>query len=126
MGTRSTTKFYSEWDQQEPVACIYQQWDGYFEGVGVTLAEFLKGFTVTNGIKGGRKFNNTANGMGCLAAQYIANQKTELGSFYMTHPDDEQEYNYEVRLIDGKLQIKVEGFEGTPEEFLNLVNSLVN
>ena len=46
-------------------------------------------------------------------------KKTEIGGFYLTTKDDEQEYNYEVRFIDNKLIIKVDDFEGTPDELLN-------
>lgn len=38
---------------------------------------------------------------------------------YLTHANDEQEYNYKVRVIDGKPQIEVDDFKGTPEELLN-------
>lgn len=41
MGTRSTVKFYDESD--EPILCVYQQYDGYISGVGHDLAKFLKG-----------------------------------------------------------------------------------
>ena len=57
--------------------------------------------------------------MGCLAAQYVKEMKTEIGGFYLTTNDDKQEYNYEVRLINDKIIIKVEDFKGTPEELLN-------
>jgi len=119
MGTRSTVKFYSEY-HDEPVLCVYQQFDGYIGGVGHDLANFLKDKTVINGI-GMRQTmgGGYANGMGCLAAQYVAANKTEIGGFYLTTKDDEQEYNYEVRLVDGLLIIKVDKFEGTPYELLN-------
>ena len=119
MGTRSTVKFYDEQDQ--PVLSVYQQYDGYISGVGHELAEFLKGKNVVNG------FNSTqtmetgyANGIGCLAAQYVAAHKTKIGGFYLTTADNEQEYNYKVRLIDGKLLIEVDDFKGTPEELLKV------
>ena len=46
MGTRSTVKFYSEFDQEEPVVSVYQQYDGYINGVGYDLAIFLKEKTI--------------------------------------------------------------------------------
>lgn len=120
MGTRSTVKFYSEFHPDEPVLSVYQQFDGYIGGVGYELAEFLKDKKVINGIGMGETMaKGYANGMGCLAAQYVAKNKIGIGGFYMTTKDDEQEYNYEVRLVDGQLIIKVDKFEGTPEELLN-------
>jgi hypothetical protein len=50
MGTRSTVKFYSEFNQEQPIASIYQQYDGYIEGVGHDLAIWLKDKTIINGI----------------------------------------------------------------------------
>lgn len=119
MGTRSTVKFYNEFKKEEPILSVYQQFDGYIDGVGHDLANFLKDKKIINGISNQTMEEGFANGMGCLAAQYVAKQKTEIGGFYLTTKDDEQEYNYEVRFIDGKLIIKVDDFEGTPEELLN-------
>ena len=127
MGTRSTVKFYSEFNQ-EPLLGVYQQFDGYISGVGYDLAKFLKDKKVINGFGGETMNDGYANGMGCLAAQYVAANKKTIGGFYVTDYEDLQEYNYEVRLIDGKLIIKVvrkiilmvfNDFEGTPEELLN-------
>ena len=42
MGTRSTVKFYSEFGKEEIILSSYQQSDGYIEGVGHSLANFLK------------------------------------------------------------------------------------
>lgn len=118
MGTRSTVKFYSEFNDK-PILSVYQQFDGYISGVGCELANFLLNKKVINGISFQTMEDGYANGMGCLAAQYVAENKTEIGGFYMTDKDDEQEYNYEVRLVDGKIIIKVNKFEGTPAELLN-------
>jgi len=123
MGTRSTIKFYDNWGSDEPLVSIYQQFDGYIDGVGHDLANFLKDKTVINGIGMDQRMENGfANGMGCLAAQFIAEKKTEIGGFYISNLNDQQEYNYEVRLVDDKFNIKVEfydsKFEGTPEELL--------
>ena len=124
MGTRSTVKFYSEFDQKEPVVSVYQQRDGYINGVGYDLAIFLKEKTIINGIGSGQTMDKGfANGMGCLAAQYVAENKTEIGGFYLTTTYDYQEYNYEVRFIDDNFVIKIKYydniFEGTPEQLLN-------
>jgi len=117
MGTRSTIKFY-DWDDETPVASVYQQWDGYISVVGHDLANFLKGKKIINGISRQKMQEGYANGMSCLAAQFIAEKKTEIGSLYMTTPHDMQEYNYEVRYVDDEFNIKVNDFSGTPDELL--------
>ena len=139
MGTRSSVKFY-EWEngKKNLLASIYQQYDGYIEGVGYDLARFLIQKKLINGIPGGidTRDSHYANGPGCLAAQYIAQNKTEIGDLYMTTEDDEQEYNYEVYIDMAQyfnnpencvpwIEVRVGEkenhliFEGTPEELLN-------
>lgn len=123
MGTRSTVTFHSEWNQ-EPIVTIYQQYDGYISGVGHELADFLKDVKVVNGYNSGQSAPECANGMGCLAAQYIARHKTEIGGFYITKIGDSQEYDYFVRLENGKLTIQVDDFYGTPDELLKYEESV--
>jgi hypothetical protein len=124
MGTRSTVKFYSDWDPEIAVLSVYQQFDGYIAGVGRSLAEFLEEKKILNGYgMDTRMEDGYANGIGCLAAQYVAENKTSIGGFYCTNPEDTQEYDYEVRFTNGQLIIKVKAydeviFEGTPKELL--------
>jgi hypothetical protein len=92
MGTRSVIKFQED---GETFCAIYQQFDGYPEGVGRELFDFLDSITIVNGLSAGQP-KIVANGMGCLAAQFIAEFKDGAGGFYMTHPDDTQEYDYIV------------------------------
>jgi hypothetical protein len=96
MGTRSLTWVY---DDQEPVICLYRQYDGYPEGHGAELAEFINGFTIVNGL-GAKTDRKIANGAGCFAAQLVAHFKTEAGQFYLHAPkpgrDDGQDYEYHV------------------------------
>jgi len=45
MGTRSLHYFYDSekaLSKQEPTACIYRHWDGYLEGAGLDIKEFLE------------------------------------------------------------------------------------
>ena len=61
------------------------------------LAQFLDGFTIVNGF--GERRSKLANGMGCLAAQIVANFKTEVGNFYLypiSAKDCGQDYEYHV------------------------------
>lgn len=91
MSTHSTVKFI---ESKRNICSVYQQWDGYLSCVGLELAHFLDGTKIINGISG--QSTGYANGMGCLAAQYIARIKTGIGGVYMTNPKDKQEYNYIV------------------------------
>lgn len=116
MGTRSTVAFI---DNGQCIAKIYQQYDGYISGVGHELAEWLKGKTIVNGFNSTHEDGRHANGMGCLAAQYIADHKQGIGGFYMTSVDDAQEYNYIVTHDGRQFNVKVDDiFDGTPDELL--------
>ena len=83
---------------------MYRQMDGYPEGHGKELAEFLAGMKIVNGISmvdGPR----IANGMGCLAAQVVAHFKTEPGHIYLMAPgtrDVWEEFIYKVSENDGR------------------------
>ena len=96
MGTRSLTFVY---DGRTRVMCMYRQFDGYPSGHGAELASFLGGF---DAVVNGYAFNETrkvANGMGCLAAQLVANFKVGVGGFYLyptSTKDAGQEYEYHV------------------------------
>ena len=84
MGTRSLTFVY---DGEKPIVNMYRQFDGYPSGHGLELAEFLNSFDeVVNGLPVGDT-RRLANGMGCLAAQMIANFKDSAGGFYIHSVD---------------------------------------
>ena len=137
MGTRSTTKFIEKREEKlTPLVNIYQQWDGYIEGKGYDLADFLKSKTIINGLSRGQDTPDYANGFGCLIAQYIKEFKEGVGGLYITDLDNKQEYNYEVIFdedkyfsgnydsIDDLVIIKVDTiFEGTPSELLEFKES---
>ncbi len=100
MGTRSLTFVYEEYkDGAEPILCLYRQYDGYPEGHGAELAEFMSGFTIVNGL-GAKTERKIANGAGCFAAQLVAHFKTDPGQFYIHAPilgrDDGQDYEYHI------------------------------
>ena len=84
-------------------AQFYVHNDGYPQGHPVDLAEFLKGFTITNGL--GQDTYKVANGLGCLAAQYVAAFKMQAGDLYIENPDTDHfdiEYITYVWGDDGK------------------------
>ena len=112
MVTRSLTFVYSESKSGEkatPIMNMYRQYDGYPSGHGAELAEFLSGGRLVNGLSGMGK-EKQFNGMGCLAAQMVANFKDGAGSFYLypvTTTDCGQDYEYHIRNIDGQFKIDV-------------------
>ena len=57
---------------------IYNHYDGYPSGLGVTLADYLQDFIVVNGLGSGQ--GQVANGIGCLAAQVIKHIKEGPGN----------------------------------------------
>ena len=116
MGTRSLTFVY---DGDKPIINMYRQYDGYPEGHGFELAEFLMSGEMVNGYSD----NNAKqfNGMGCLAAQMIAHFKKSVGGFYIYPVDSTdcwQEYEYHV--YENRVLVKNPGviiFSGTYKEF---------
>jgi hypothetical protein len=118
MGTRSLTHIKDDvWEEGETpktIVTIYRQMDGYPEGLGAELAEFLAPFTIVNGFGGGDP-TPVANGMGCLAAQVVAHLKDGVGSVYLYPPDSEdcgEEYVYTIAGGRGGLNLKCEGVNG--------------
>jgi len=107
MGTRSLTVIENE-DGKE-IVVMYRQFDGYPEGHGVELAEFLKSIHLVNGL-GLTETRKVANGMGCLAAQLIAHFKDEPGQFYL-YPagtrDCWEDYVYYVYASGDQCRIRI-------------------
>jgi hypothetical protein len=107
MGTRSLIKFQED---GETLVCVYQQYDGHPDSVGAELAGFLLSKKMVNGLGGYDE--HVANGMGCLAAQFIALVKSEPGGTYIYPPNCEHnivDYVYIVSCTsDGKkMHVKV-------------------
>ena len=135
MGTRSLTYIKSEYDTDDNIICMYRQYDGYPIGHGLDLAYFLNGFRVINGI-GINTPKHRANGMGCLAAQLVAELKEGIGNIYLYPTDSKdcgEEYIYEIFMspilgqqnIDNVLMKCIDVwngnqviFEGSPQEFI--------
>ena len=92
MSTRSLVRFakreegvsFSEHPERVEVQ-VYKHYDGYPEGHPTDLAKFLKGFSIVNGI--GSDTHKVSNGLGCLAAQYVAAFKQEAGDIYLENSD---------------------------------------
>ena len=148
MGTRSLTRViprqkglsYSEGHQhvEKSVINMYRQYDGYPDGHGVDLAEFLDDFNVVNGL-GIPRPPKVANGTGCLAAQLVQHFKDGPGSIYLEalkgEPGDSwEEYIYTIYPKEGEPTFvsiydvweKECIFVGTAEDLLNKYAEVTN
>jgi len=139
MGTRSLTKVIETYQDDKgkeirtPIICMYKQYDGYLEGYGQELAEFLSPFYIVNGMSL-KEERQIANGIGCLSAQLVSHFKNEAGGIYLYPPDSEdcgEEYTYLIEENkNSQITIKILDydkeniFEGTPEELLTHINDL--
>lgn len=137
MGTRSITRLYTE--DNEEICVLYRQMDGYPEGHGKELAEFLEGFRIVNGYDSDMK-GKVTNGAHCLAAQIISHFKKGVGEFYLypAGTDDlGEEYVYDVECSEEKgitlhcyevpyppQDDLIEKFIGTPEEYKDWITML--
>ena len=106
---------------------IYHHYDGYPQGLGVKLANFLDGYDVVNGLSTSYQ-GPIANGMGCLAAQTVGWLKDEPGNVYLQKPieRDWEDYEYFVWVKDhAELWISI--FDYTNEcIFVGEPNKLIN
>ncbi len=111
MGTRSLTVFIDSNHNDEEIAVIYKQFDGYPEGHGKDLAEFLAGKTLVDGISGKHDESQIFNGTGCLAASVVTHFKNRPGDVYLCPAgtrDTGEEYIYMVYgKTDGPVCIKI-------------------
>ena len=140
MGTRSLTRVIETWkdddgkQKQEMLVTMYRQFDGYPEGHGQELAEFLNSGKVVNGLGMDEK-QKVFNGAGCMAAQMISHFKGDSAGGIYIYPnstkDAWQNYEYHV-LVDfdskdvtlicyesGKRKKQL--FKGSPDKFIEFV-----
>ena len=109
MGTRSLTRIIPRQDGlsfneghkhvEESHVNMYRHFDGYPEGHGLELAEFLKDIKIINGIGGDAELGTHANGCGCLAAQMVKHFKDRVGyiNLYPTNNDaGDEDYIYTI------------------------------
>ena len=132
MGTRCLTRVNDS--EGRKLLNLYRQFDGYLDGAGKDLFEFIKDKKIVNGYTN-RYSETEANGAGCLAAQIVAHFKKEIGGFYIYPVDSTdcgQEYEYVLTVteanswvnppISGGISVEViaygeRKFAGTVAEF---------
>lgn len=90
MGTRSLTFVHEDGIGSPVLVAVYQQYDGYFSGVGDDILSFLKGKTVVNGIGGGdtsRQFNGAGDLAMRLITHFKGGDEDNIGGAYVMAPD---------------------------------------
>ena len=117
MGTRSLTRViprqkglpYDEGHKhvEKSVVNMYRHYDGYPQGHGLDLAEFLSEFTMVKGLGADSYKGKIANGPGCLAAQLVEYFKNGPGNIYLEalngEPGDSwEEYIYTLFPKEGE------------------------
>lgn len=132
MGTRSNTIFVSN---RKQLVNVYRQCDGYLDGHGLELANFLNGLKLVNGLTGEP---DVANSVPCLAAQFICKFKAESGAggIYIDAPTNTPDNDFTYIVSGGigddiePLPLKIDVFEysthifsGSVAEFLEFCKS---
>lgn len=145
MGTRCTTVVTSQWgdDAAEHSATIFRHWDGYLDGHGQWLADFLSDAVVTNGkIPGEKNFNGPGRLASGIVAALVADghdpdlmpQGTICGQEYSYHIHvkyGDKGGEIGVRVLNGPMTMfggggedcTNEAFKGTVEEFGAFIKS---
>lgn len=94
MGTRSTVKFIDRYGKN--LLSLYNQYDGYYEGIGEELLEFFK------------NKENYGNGFSDTALLYVCYKKQgKPYHTYLTTQVDLQEYNYEIQDTEDGLRFTI-------------------
>ena len=117
MGTRSLTTFVETYKDnsgkkvKNEIVTMYRQYDGYMEGHGKDLADFLAGGELVDGF--GMDDKVVFNGMGCLSAQVVAHFKDGVGGFYLQRANKNSGENYRYKVIGDfeTKEITIEVFE---------------
>jgi hypothetical protein len=135
MGTRSLVRFIEkEGDKDKTICNVYRQYDGYPDGRGLQLAIWLNELTLVNGIRIGED-RKVANGIGCLSAQWVAEEKDGAGGVYLYGVDDNnvgEEYIYDIREDKDSFTIMLFDcykdevvFDGNPKEYIDWVRMMI-
>ena len=112
---------------ERTIVDIYHHWDGYPEGLGVTLGWYLSGKRVVNGMGSEDNEDLIFNGMGCLAASLVAHLKDGPGNVYIEPRESHGwiDYEYYIWGYEGKtIYISIFSndeciFVGEPEDLLD-------
>jgi len=129
MGMTAIVKFYED---TECIVSVQHHFDGYLDGVGLQLVNFLENISIINGIGPDQNIlYKYANGIDCLAAQYIKGKKSKVGNIYIVSAKCACSFEYQVRYYDFAFNIVciingVKRFEGNINAFKEYIKSFQN
>ena len=104
---------------------IYHHWDGYPEGLGVTLASYLNDYHIVNGM--GRENDNLFNGIGCMAASIVAELKDGPGDVYIEPRESHSWIDYHYYIWgDYYKSIRISIFDGNECIFVGKPQALLD
>lgn len=114
MSTRATLSFY---DDGRPLVSLYKHWDGYprngEHGFGKQIADWMQKVALTIGVGKSNDEIFYANGMGCLAAKFIADFKSEPGDLYVVRYVEDWDIQYSYVVDENYVRV----YRGTHEMF---------
>ena len=107
MGTSALVKFLAKVDEEHTYELVNVRFhsDGYVDGVGHDLADWLMKKRIVNSITDSNRFGGAAaNSVEDLVAQYIRDNKNIycIGNFYVTYPTTRCDYEYYVTIDDNQ------------------------
>jgi hypothetical protein len=103
MGTRALIHVKDSGRHSETLTTIYCHSDGYPEGLGRRIADFIRDKKISNGI-----VRDCFNSMGCLAASLISHLKEGAGGIYVYKPDSKnifENYTYTVYTTEDNMEM---------------------
>ena len=106
---------------------VYKHYDGYPNVLGVTLASYLDGCEIRNGIPNEYQ-GPIANGINCLAAQLVSWLKQEPGDVYLQPPNhiDIEDFIYYIWVKQDE-EVMISIFDHKQEcIFVGNSNKLIN
>lgn len=105
MGTPAIVTIRDEED--DVICCLYTTYDGNL--LAGRLRDYLSNKKIVNGIGPNETWDDSFNGMGCLAASVVAYFKDDIGIFYLVSPNSDPEANYIIDIwLDDDGVIRVE------------------
>ncbi len=128
MGTRSLTIIQ---ENNKNLVTIYQQYDGYLEGVGSNLYEFIQSGQLVNGFQINK--TNQFNGMSCFAAQLVKYLKNGTGGTYLEAQVNPELYNgqygtdycYWIYKEDNEIKLKYKTTYENDNDWIEITNELL-
>ena len=108
MATSAMLTIYNKEDQ--PICNLYFHYDGYVDGVGKEIVDFIKEKQYVTSLPI-QPNPNLCNGMGDLAAQIVCHFKNQqpIGGVYL-YPVNQQmytDYNYLLKVHERELELTV-------------------